>query len=184
MEDLLRVLETLTVGRFHLVGTAAGGIAALDFAVSFPERLLSLTIANSVYGIEDAAFTALRDNLRAASAQASGLRTDFLELGPAYRAVNPEGAARWLAAVRENPAARVPQPTRSRITFALLERLRMPVFLLTGDADLLSPPPLMRLVGTRIARARTSVVAESGHSAFWEQPGVFNRTVLAFLADE
>ena len=124
VDDMILVLEKLAVGRFHLVGTAAGGIVALDFTLSFQDRVISLTVANSIYGIEDPSYLEIRGNLRAASAQASGMRTDFLELGPAYRAMNPEGVARWLAGTKQNPPVRIPQPTRNKITFAALQRLR------------------------------------------------------------
>ena len=182
VEDMARILETLNVRRFHLVGTAAGGIVALDFALSFQERVISLTVANSVYGIEDPSYLEIRSNLRAASAQASGMRTDFLELGPSYRAMNPEGVTRWLSGTKQNPPVRIPQPTRNKITFAAIQSLRIPVLLLTGDGDLLSPPPLIRLVHSKIPQSEMLVVPESGHSAFWEQPEMFNRTVLSFIA--
>jgi pimeloyl-ACP methyl ester carboxylesterase len=38
------------------------------------------------------------------------------------------------------------------------------------------------LFGSRIKGARTVVIAGAGHSAYWEQPEVFNRTVLDFLS--
>src|SRR5215467_12876347 len=36
-EDLRLLLQHLKVDAFHLVGTAAGGIVALDYALSFPK---------------------------------------------------------------------------------------------------------------------------------------------------
>ena len=38
-DDLLALIDRLGMGRFHLIGTAAGGGIALDFALSFPQRL-------------------------------------------------------------------------------------------------------------------------------------------------
>src|SRR5262245_56495174 len=52
-DDLRALAQHLSLGRFHLVGTAAGGIAALDFALAFPERLRSLVVANSIGGVQD-----------------------------------------------------------------------------------------------------------------------------------
>src|SRR5918994_7072816 len=42
VDDLEALADHLVLDRFHLVGTAAGGIVAVDYALSFPQRLLSL----------------------------------------------------------------------------------------------------------------------------------------------
>src|ERR1700693_5111686 len=49
-DDLQSLMQQLGVDRFHLVGTAAGAFVALDFALSFPQRLRSLVVANSIGG--------------------------------------------------------------------------------------------------------------------------------------
>ena len=52
-DDLQHLMDYLGVDRFHVVATAAGGSVALDFAVSFPQRVRSLVIANNVGRVED-----------------------------------------------------------------------------------------------------------------------------------
>jgi pimeloyl-ACP methyl ester carboxylesterase len=51
-----------------------------------------------------------------------------------------------------------------------------------GEADLLSPPALMRLIAAPIPQCQFVKVSEAGHAAFWEQPEVWNRLVLDFLS--
>jgi pimeloyl-ACP methyl ester carboxylesterase len=70
---------------------------------------------------------------------------------------------------------------RNRITFSLLETIKVPTLLLTGDADLFAPPSVMRLFKARIKNAELLVVPEAGHSSYWEQPEIFNRAVLGFI---
>jgi pimeloyl-ACP methyl ester carboxylesterase len=60
--------------------------------------------------------------------------------------------------------------------------MAVPVLVVMGDADLLSPPALMRLLAAAIPGCQTVAVPEAGHAAFWEQPEVWNRLVLDFLA--
>src|SRR5712692_2157884 len=72
--DLLGLLDRLGIERVHLVGTAAGGSVALDFALSYPQRLRSLVFANGIGGVQD---------------------QDYLELGrrigpPQFDALPPE----------------------------------------------------------------------------------------------
>jgi pimeloyl-ACP methyl ester carboxylesterase len=180
-DDLQALMDHLKVDRFHLVGTAAGGFGAVDYALSFPQRLRSLVIANSLVGVQDEDYLELGRRIR--PPEFSALPADLRELGPSYRASNPEGARRWLELERTNRAEgeRPVQTTRNRITFASLETIAVPTLVLTGGADLYAPPPVMQMVVKRIKGAESVVVPEAGHSTYWEQPDVFNRAVLAFI---
>jgi len=181
-DDLRALMNHLGVERAHLVGTAAGGFGALDFALSFPERLRSLVFANSIGGVQDEEYLQLGRRLRPAAFDA--LPPEFREVGPSYRAENPEGTRRWieLEHISRPSGTRAPaQPTKNRITFALLETVKVPTLLLTGDADLYAPPAVLRLFAAHIKHAELVTVPEAGHSTYWERPEVFNRTVLDFI---
>jgi pimeloyl-ACP methyl ester carboxylesterase len=67
------------------------------------------------------------------------------------------------------------------MTLARLETMRVPVLVLVGGADLISPPALMRLLAAPIPRCQFVTVPEAGHAAFWEQPELWNRLVLEFI---
>ena len=181
-DDLQGLIDYLGIDRFHLVGTAAGGFAALDYAVSFPVRLRSLVVANSIGGVQDADYLDLGRRLR--PPQFDALPPEVRELGPSYRAANPEGTRRWMELERTSrpDGPRAPaQPMRNRLTFALVEGVRVPTLLITGDADLYAPPPILRLFATRIKGSESVIAPEAGHSTYWEQPEIFNRAVLEFI---
>ncbi|HEY3077610.1 MAG TPA: alpha/beta hydrolase [Burkholderiales bacterium] len=177
--DQVEAMATkLALPRFHLVGTAAGAIIAVDYALSHAERLRSLVIANSIVGVQDEDYLEMSRRLRP-SPQFDKLPGDFRELGPSYRAANAEGTKRWDKLAHAKP--RVSYTMRNRITYAALETIRTPTLLLTGDADLYMPPSVLRLLAARIRGSESVVVPECGHSAYWEQPEIFNRAVLEFL---
>lgn len=179
--DLLTVVDHLGLGKFHLVGTAAGGMVAADFTVSHERRLRSLVLANTIVGVIDAEYQAAQARLWPHGFDA--LPPDFKELGPTYRHLNPEGAARWNAlAVQARNAAIAEQGFANAVTWERLAAWTLPVLLLTGDADLYMPPSVMRLFQTRITGSETCLVPNCGHSAYWEQPDIFNRAVLDFVA--
>ena len=180
--DLQAFADQLALGKFHLVGTAAGGIAAFDYALSHPARLRSLVVANSIGGAQDEDYLALQKRLRP-SPQFDALPADVRELGPAYRAADPEGTKRWFDlehAAQQKGAVRLP-PTKNRISFAALGELRVPTLLITGDADLYAPPPVMKRYAQAIPGAKSLVIPECGHSAFWEQPERFHQALLTFF---
>jgi len=181
-EDLHRLMDHLSIERFHLVGTAAGGIVSFDYALSFPRRLRSLVIANSIGGVQDEDYLDLQRRLRP-KPQFDALPSELRELGPAYRAANPEGVRRWKDlehSSRPEGVASLPG-TVNRITFSLLETLQMPTLLITGDADLYTPPPILDLFKKHIPGSSAVVLPLCGHSAYWEQPELFNRAVLDFI---
>jgi pimeloyl-ACP methyl ester carboxylesterase len=140
-------------------------------------------VANSIGGVQDEDYLELGRRLR--PPQFASLPPDVRELGPSYRAANPNGTARWLALEKVSRPQGTPPPTqtfRNRLTFALLETIAMPTLLLTGDADLYSPPAVLRLFAARIKHAESVIVPEVGHSTYWEQPDLFNQKVLEFIA--
>ena len=179
IDDLQALAEHLALDRFHLVGTAAGGIVAVDYALSFPKRLRSLVVANSIIGIQDEEYVELSRRLRPAP-EFPALPAEIRELGPSYRAANPAGTQRWKELAKEGHPT--PQATRNRITFEALQTIQTPTLLITGDADLYTPPPVLRLFAARFPNCESVVIPECGHSAFWEQPETFNRVVLDFLS--
>lgn len=181
-DDLHGLVQHLNLARFHLVATAAGGIVALDYAAEYPALVRSLVVANSIIGVQDPAYLEVQHRLRPPEIQA--LPIALRELGPSYRGLNPEGTRRWMEIEHESHQtglARPGQQPRQPMTFARLATLRAPVLILAGEADLLSPPAMMRLAVPHIPQCQFVTVPEAGHAAFWEQPEVWNRLVLAFL---
>jgi pimeloyl-ACP methyl ester carboxylesterase len=181
-DDLHALIDYLHIDRFHLVGTAAGGFAAIDYALSFPQRLRSVVLANTIGGVQDESYLALGRRIR--PPEFNGLPADVRELGPSYRAANPAGARRWMELERTSRAPGTPPPAQTmkhHLTFALVATIRTPTLLLTGDADLYAPPPVMKLFLERIKGAESVVVPEAGHSTYWEQPDAFNTAVLTFI---
>jgi pimeloyl-ACP methyl ester carboxylesterase len=184
-DDLQNLMDHLGIDRFHLVGTAAGGFTALDYALSFPMRLRSLVVANSIGGVVDADYRQLGRRLRP-SPQFDALPPEFRELGPSYRAANPEGTARWMELEHTSRAAGSPataQTMRNQLTFSLVETIGVPTLMLTGAADLYAPPPVLRLFTARIKNSSSVIVPEAGHSAYWENPDLFNAAVLQFIRE-
>jgi pimeloyl-ACP methyl ester carboxylesterase len=181
-DDLIALMDYLHIDRFHLVGTAAGGFVTFDAALSFPSRLRSIVVANSIGGVQDESFVELGRRLR--PPEFTAMPPELREVSPSYRAGNPEGTKRWveLEKISRPPGPPAPaQALKNRITFAELERIAVPVLLLTGDADMFAPPPVLKIFAAHIKQAETVIVPEAGHSTYWEQPEVFNRTILDFV---
>ena len=181
-DDLEALAQHLGLNRFHLVCTALGGIVGLDYTVEYPDRVISLTVSSSFTGVTDQSYRDVQTRLR--PPEISNLPIELREVGPSYRAVNPEGVAEWLRIEESSRHEITPeegQSPRSAMTYARLAAMQTPVLMLTGGADLLSPPSMMKLVADHIPNCRFEVVPEAGHAAFHEEPEVWNKLVLEFI---
>jgi len=181
-DDLEALAQHLGLNRFHLVCTALGGIVGLDYTVEYPDRVISLTVSSSFTGVTDQSYLDVQTRLR--PPEISNLPIELREVGPSYRAVNPEGVAEWLRIEESSRHEITPeegQSPRSAMTYARLAAMQTPVLMLTGGADLLSPPSMMKLVADHIPNCRFEVVPEAGHAAFHEEPEVWNKLVLEFI---
>ncbi|WP_157968647.1 alpha/beta fold hydrolase [Streptomyces geranii] len=178
--DLNTLADHLGLDRFHLSGSAAGGYVAVDYALSYGDRLYGLTVSSSKMGVTDAEYAELEQLLQ--PDPFGDLPADFKELGPSYRGGDRVGVAAWLDInSRARTADSFPQSLANTVTWASLETLTMPVQLLVGDGDLYSPPSLMRLNAQHIQDVQFHVIRESGHNPHWEQSVQWNRLLVNFL---
>jgi pimeloyl-ACP methyl ester carboxylesterase len=180
-DDLEALIVYLKIDRFHLVGTAGGGLTALDYAISYPKRLKSLVVVCTIGGVTDPAFVELGRKLR--PAQFDALPPHLRELGPTYRAADPAGVEKWLAIEKSSRPEVRPQaqPLKNPLTLSLLQSISTPTLLIAGGADMYAPPAVMQQFADRIKGSKLVVIPDSGHSAYWENPARFNQEVLRFL---
>jgi pimeloyl-ACP methyl ester carboxylesterase len=179
-EDLHNFIELLGLKRFHAVSSAAGGSVAADYALSHPERLLSLTVSSNNLAAASGyiAETAARIKLP----EWDTLPRWFRELGPSYRAANPEGVAKWIELNHKSELGRgARQKLHHVVTPEKLQTLKVPTLLMTGGADMFTPPEITRMIARHVPNKEVVIAAECGHSIYWERPDFFNRTVLNFI---
>lgn len=179
-EDLHNLMEFLGVEKFHAVSSAAGGSVATDYAFSHPERLLSLTVSSNNLAARNGYIAETAARIR--PKEEKNLPRWFWELGPSYRAANSGGVEKWNELTRRSVTGKgARQNLANVVTPAKLETLKVPTLLITGAADLVTPPSIMRMIARHIPDNEVVIVAESGHSPYWEQPEYFNRSVIDFI---
>lgn len=178
--DLDALADHLKLDRFHLVGVAGGGFAALDFAAWHPERVRSLVIGASTGQVAD---KEIADFI--ARIEVPELRKQpavYREVGPSYRGANPDGTRRWIEIEEHARQPGAPaQPLRTPNTLAKIETIATPALVMAADADLLAPPALMRIWASHLRNHEWVLMPDSGHAIAWEQPITFNKKVLEFV---
>jgi pimeloyl-ACP methyl ester carboxylesterase len=180
-EDMLGLIDYLGVKKFHGVGCAGGGGVLADFVFSNPDRLISVTITSNPFAVKKGPIAEAQEHIRPHDVWDT-LPRWFRELGPSYRGANPEGWKLWAELDHMSGGDTAPrQKTANSVTTDMLEKLKLPVLMMTGDADTSTPPSILRRAAAHIPGAQVLIIHECGHSPYWERPELFNNTILNFI---
>ena len=191
--DLRGLLDGLTIAvpRAHVVGLSMGGGIALQFALDFPDRVLSLVLVDSTLPGFDYSpeFAGIIEELVAA-VRAEGPRAAFERLWLAHSLFDgvrrfPERFELIRTMALEYAAAdyldETPSTPPERQAVDRLAELRAPTLVLVGELDIPDFQIIAEILAGNIA-ARLQVIADSGHIPPLEQPQAFNQALLGFLS--
>jgi pimeloyl-ACP methyl ester carboxylesterase len=197
--DLEQVLDYLGVQATHLLGTSRSGSIALNFSVTHPERVTSLTVVASGAGEPDLPAEALApgEALDKATEEAleakdwtrlADLETAFWGDGPDQPQGRLNASARasmhdWIlttyaAEKEEGIPQRLDPPADER-----LDQLTMPLLVVIGALDEAYTNASGRILADAVAGSRFEVFEGAAHMLNLEQPERFTRLVLDFLAE-
>lgn len=179
--DLARVLDHLGETRAHLVGLSMGGRIARNFALAHPERVSSLTLANTSPG-----FDALTPEEVLRFVEERRQRTPESTarlLGSRARAGAHEALLASFHALHNDSYLKTLEASVAQDRDAPLEKLAVPTLVITGDEDRVYPLELTQRMTRRIPGARLVVLEACGHLSNLEQPERFNEVLLEFLKD-
>jgi len=178
---ILAAMTELGIKKAHVCGLSLGGVVAIALNHAWPERVVSLILADTFADHPDG--QAIYERSQAASGNMRALaesRVDVLLAQPADPAVRSEvidtmsriepasyviGAeAVWLADQRER-----------------VHDIRAPTLVICGAEDKITPPALSMSLQRLIPGAQYQVIERAGHLGNIEQPEEFNTIVGAFI---
>lgn len=177
-DDLAALLDHLGLSRVALVAQSMGGWTAAGFTAEQPDRVAALVLADTPAGIVDIDPAETEDGdseegeLDLSLAYSDALADELQFLYQSISDLNvhaPEGVVADLATLRVDPAPIVASD--------------VPVLVLAGEDDALTPVPLVREVHERLDGSTFVTVPDAGHSVYFERPEAFNALVAEFLAD-
>ena len=186
-EDLRGVLDQVDAGQAWLVGLSSGARIAVDFALTYPERVAGLLLASpglSGYVPQEPMdwFQPVIDAVRGGDAQRAAQA--WAET-PIMKVYGTEGSVRkaqtlvlensGLWALQANPEKPLDPPATKR-----LEEIACPLLVLVGEKDLPETSHVAELLST-VEGMRTMVLPGAGHLLNLDDPEVFNRRMLEFL---
>lgn len=197
--QLAALLDGLQTDAAHIVGHSMGALVALEFALRYPARALSVVTLNAVYDRTPDQREAV---MRRAAALQDGKRNEvsadaahrdpsidatiarwFDDPVPAHlvpvaelvrsllRSVNPLGYARTYQLFASSDAAHVGR----------LPQLSMPALFMTGECDPNSSPAMSHAMAAAAPRARAEIIAGERHMMNVTASELVNRSLLQFI---
>lgn len=190
--DVVAVIDHFGEPSAQLVGLSMGGRVARWTALLHPERVASLTLANTSPGF---------DALGPEQVQAFVAQRSFVPVGDAMpagygvqqaRAMMAHGTPEPLITAAGAPMQRLSathylQVLRASVEQdrgARLEDIGCPVHVVTSERDPVYRPEVAVQMLGRLRDARMSCVTGAGHLAHLEQPEAFARALCPFLLQQ
>lgn len=185
--DLVGLLDGLEIEEATVCGLSVGGVIAQGLAISYPDRVRALVLADT--GMRIGSLASWEE--RIATVKESGLS----------KLVTPS-MERWFAPVfREhrridmygyaNMLLRIPVDGYLGTCYALRDadltektpKINKPTLVLCGDQDIATPPDLGRELAQAIPGARFSLIKEAAHLTSIEQPEAMAQQMREFFRD-
>jgi pimeloyl-ACP methyl ester carboxylesterase len=186
---LARLLDQFGVTRMHLVGHSLGTVVALAFAAAHQGRIASLTLASLSTGharLDEAERKRLRDarlsDLAALGPAGMAQKRGPRLLGPGATEEQKFAVIETMSLVRPAGYTQAAWMLSQADTRADLLRLPagMPVQVVFGDADIVTPPDSIRSVAAARPQVPLHAIAGAGHAVYLERPGEFNELICRF----
>lgn len=181
VDGYLAALRAAADARPRVVaGHSLGGAIALRWALESPQDLEGIVLVGTG--------ARLRVAPRWLEGIAAGDRAALEEFGDAWFAPGADARLREksLALLRQMPFAVVAADLRAADRFDVtgeLDRIRLPVLILCGSEDRLTPVKYSRFLHERLPDSRLVVIEGAGHLVMVERPRETNEAIGAWLAD-
>ncbi|MGH9023026.1 MAG: alpha/beta fold hydrolase [Acidimicrobiia bacterium] len=184
--DLEAVLSANGARRAHLVGVSMGGVQAIHFALTHPEMVASLVLADTFAGM-DAAVAETRLTNTSGRARETGMEKFAEEyiastLRPAVAPAVADRLRMAIAGVEEDAYLGTARAVFTSDARERIGSIAAPCLVLVGDLDDRTPLATAEVLAKGLADATLEVVPDAGHLSNVDNSAAFNESVLRFLA--
>jgi len=197
-DDVIAVMDALSIDKAHIVGHSMGAYTALHVGIKYPQRCLSVTAAGCGWG--SFADPAQREAMRALAAEtgkmfaeegiaAAAAKYADAPMRQAFKHKDPRGFAEFARMLSEHSAEghaqtmlnlQLKRPTLWDME-AQLKKFSLPLLVIVGDEDDLCLDGSVFLKRT-VPTAALLVVPRAGHTINSEEPAAFNAALAELFA--
>jgi 3-oxoadipate enol-lactonase len=186
-DDVAGLLDALSIAQVHFIGLSMGGMVGQILGVRHPQRLLSLTLCDTVCYTPVSAHAMWDERIGQVEAHGmSGIVEPTIQrwLTTPFREAHPDAVERIRALLRATPPhgyVGACLAIKALDTRGSLERIACPTLVMTGDQDTGAPVEVAREIASHIPNARLKVMSHAAHLAPIEQDEAFLTALDEFL---
>jgi len=187
--DLIRLLDDQQIDQVVVCGLSMGGYIAFELLRQVPERVRAAILCNTKAAADTPEAKRGRD-VMAAKAPNEGARAIAEELVPKLlarvtRERQPEIVREVAEMIARQPVSGIVGALRALRerpdSTALLGQIRIPVLVVAGEDDQITPAAGMQEMARAIPGAQFALIRDAGHLTPLEQPGVVTTALGDFL---
>jgi 3-oxoadipate enol-lactonase len=185
--DALALMDTLEIDKVHFVGLSLGGMIAQCFALSYPERLMTLALCDTAAIIPDEAQPVWQERIDTTRRQGMAAGVDETMqrwfTGP-YLAASPPAVEKIRAQFLNTPAEGFIGCSEAIRRLNYLDRLssiQLPVLIVVGADDPGTPVSASEEMHARIPASELVIIPSAAHLSNIEQADAFNEALVSFL---
>ena len=189
VDDLLALMAAWRIPRAVLIGLSMGGYIALRAIERAGDRFLAAVLADT-RSETDSDPGRWRRAAQVKEVKRIGSKSFAEVLLPAgFSPESMKNRPEIVEPIRQCIARTPPLAIAGTLialaarsdTTSSLEKFRLPVLIVVGEKDTITPPESARSMHQRIAGSRLEVIPGAAHLSNLENSGVFNRHLLEFL---
>lgn len=190
--DALRLLDHLGAKRAHFVGLSMGGRITQDFYFRHPDRVASMALCDSFAGLTPTLVPEQREEfirLRKQPLLDGKEPKDIAEplartlVGSKVTAEHFQQLVDSIGALHKDAYVKTIEASMRYERVVDLNAINVPVQLIYGAEDRLTPPAIGEAMLAQISDSRLSIIDGAGHLSNIEKPEPFNRILLGFLRE-
>ncbi|MEX1036471.1 MAG: alpha/beta fold hydrolase [Sneathiella sp.] len=187
-DDMAAIQDACGITKSHVIGLSIGGMIAQQYALNYPDRVLSLVISSSLCALPDGAAALWPERIRSVSEQGIEATVDgsmdrwFVKGSLDNR---PELDARVRKMIRETSVDGYVGCCHAIAGIDLKDRIpaiKVPTLVIVGREDMGTPPSSSELIQRQIEGSNLVVVDNAAHQLAMDKPKIFNAEVRRHLA--
>ncbi|MDR3695998.1 alpha/beta fold hydrolase [Mucilaginibacter sp.] len=189
--DMLRLLDYLKVGQFHLAGLSMGGQIIMEMFRQEPARIRSLIFADTFASLDTPEVKQGRydtaDRLEREGMDAYAEEVIYKMMKPEHVKSMPEDAefvVKMMKAASPIGAATALRARAERIDYLsdVFPDINIPTLVIVGRQDEFTPVAMAETMLQNLKNCKMAVIEDAGHMPNLEHAEDFNEVVLDFLA--
>lgn len=189
--DLINFIGELQVDKVILCGLSMGGYIALNAVKDYPERFEALILCDTqcIADTPEAkekrmkAIESIKENGVGQYADES-VKNLFASESFSTRKDEITAVKKMIRSTTENSLTSTLKALAGRKdTCGILPQIQVPVLILTGEKDKITPPSVAESMHEKIINSTLEIIGNAGHLSNMENPEEFNKYFMKFVSE-